>query len=214
MLLRQAGHCSSRSSARIWLYPAAGGHRPVRMRFARLVLSAIAMTTPLPFPLRHSAPNGRASPPLSETGASTPFNRIIDTRKSSVHVTSRKSAGASSPSCTRTKSPRTTSMASMSFHAPSRRTHASSVTQRAYARIDGRDDKQGSKQHTIAGQSQGFVGRFGPSRAKRSRAAAQERPSVVCISISSTSSSPWMAELVIFVLLWSVLLWRQTGPID
>ena len=85
----------------------------------------------LPLPLRHSAPSGRASPILSETGASTPFNRIIDTRKSSVHVTSRKSAGASSPSCTKTRSPRTTSIASMSFQAPSRLTQASSVTQRA-----------------------------------------------------------------------------------
>ena len=104
-----------------------GGHRPLRILFARFVLSPIAMTTPLPLPRKHSAPNGRASPILSETGASTPFNRTRDTRKSSVHVTSRKSAGASSPSCTNTRSPRTPSMASRSFQAPSRRTHASSV---------------------------------------------------------------------------------------
>ena len=104
-----------------------GGHRPLRILLARFVLSAIAMTTPLPLPRKHSAPSGRASPTLSETGASTPFNRISDTRKSSVHDASRKSAGASSPSCTNTRSPRTTSVASTSFHAPSRRTHASSV---------------------------------------------------------------------------------------
>ena len=104
-----------------------GGHRPLRILLARFVLSATATTVPLPLPRKHSAPNGRASPILSETGASTPFNRISDTRKSSVHDASRKSAGASSPSCTNTRSPRTTSVASTSFHAPSRRTHASSV---------------------------------------------------------------------------------------
>ena len=174
-----------------------GGHRPLRILLARLVLSATAMATPLQLPRRHSAPSGSASPTLRETGASTPFSRIIDARKSSVQDARRKSAGASSPSCTNTRSPRTTSMASTSFHAPSRLTQASSVTQRAYARIDGSDVRQGRRQHTIAGQSQGFVGLFGPSLAKRSRAAAQERPSVVCISISSTSSSPWIAELVI-----------------
>ena len=194
MLLRQAGNCSSRSNARILFYP--GGHLPVRMRFARFVLSPIAMTIPLQLPRKHSAPNGTESPTLRETGASTPFNRIIDTRKSSVHVTSRKSAGANSPSCTNTRSPRTTSTASISFQAPSRRTHASSVMHLAYARIDGKEVKQGSRQHTTAGQSHGGLGLFGPSLAKRSRAAAQERPSVVCISMSSTSSSPWMAELV------------------
>ena len=166
---------SSRSNARAYIaHPAAGGHRPVRMRFARFVLSAMAMTTPLQFPLRHSAPKGRASPTLSETGASTPFNRIIDTRKSSVQDASRKSAGASSPSCTSTRSPRTTSIASMSFHAPSRRTHASSVMHLAYARIDGSDVRHGRRQHTTAGQSHGGLGLFGPSLAKRSRAAAQD----------------------------------------
>ena len=72
--------------------------------------------------------------------------------------------------------------------------------QRAYARIDGSDVKQGSKQHTTAGQSHGGLSLFGPSLASRSRAAAQERPSVLCTSISSTSSS-WMAELVALMLL-------------
>ena len=175
-----------------------GGHRPLRILLARFVLSATAVTTPLQFPLRHSAPNGTESPTLSETGASTPFSRSIETRKSSVHVTSRKSAGASSPSCTNTRSPRTTSIASMSFQAPSRRTHASSVIQRAYARIDGSDDKQGSKQQTTAGQSHGGLGLFGPSRAKRSRASAHDRPFVLPTSISSTSSS-WIAELVALI---------------
>ena len=157
----------------------AGGHRPLRILLARFVLSATATTVPLPFPLRHSAPNGRASPILSETGASTPFNRSIDTRKSSVQDASRKSAGANSPSCTKTRSPRTTSIASMSFQAPSRRTHASSVMHLAYARIDGNDVRHGRRQHTTAGQSHGGLGLLGPSLAKRSLASAQERPSVL-----------------------------------
>ena len=86
-----------------------GGHRPLRILLARFVLSATAVTTPLHLPRRHSAPKGIESPILCETGASTPFNRIIDTRKSSVQDASRKSAGANSPSCTKTRSPRTTS---------------------------------------------------------------------------------------------------------
>ena len=183
---------------------------------ARFVLSATATTTGLAVSSQALGAEHRVAY-FEDTGASTPFKRTIDTKKSSVQEASRKSAGANSPSCTKTRSPRTTSTASMSFQfqAPSRLCANQSVSR---VGVDGvkatiyalRDTtcvgahrrqraKQGSKQQTTAGQSHGGLGLFGPSRAKRSRASAQDRPSVLWgTSISSTSSS-WMAELVALI---------------